>query len=288
MVIGGGLPLVSVPEDPFLRKTLFCALALLVFAGQVLAESTLTLDLETPGLSNASPASEAAKAALQVTTVKAQPAERKPIARVGVVTAGRGSIYSRQSTRSRVYSICAKSTPLAVTGQSGSWYGVLMIDGSTGWMQASKIKLLDYGVMEVQTTRGSYASRGGFDRSSAESRNGVVQTALQYLGVPYVYGGNSSASGMDCSAFVKAVFSQYGISLPRTAREQASVGTPVSWEQVQPGDRLYFAARHDYVDHCGIYIGNGYFVHASAARGGVGIDTLTSKFYANSLVAAMR
>ena len=271
-----------------MRYVLLCALVLFASAGSALAEDVLTLELETPGLSTSTPTSEAKEPPPQITTVTAKPAERKPIARLGLVAVDRGDIHSRRSTRSRVYSVCPKDTPLAITKQSGSWYGVLMIDGSTGWIQASKVKLLDYGVVQVQTSRGAYPSRGGWDRGRQQSDNPIVQVALQYLGVPYVYGGNSPSSGMDCSAFVKKVFSHFGINLPRTAREQATVGTPVSGDQLQPGDRLYFAAKHDYVDHCGIYLGGGYFIHASAARGGVAVDSLVSGFYSRCLVAAMR
>ena len=111
---------------------------------------------------------------------------------------------------------------------------------------------------------------------------------MQYAGVPYVYGGTSTTSGMDCSAFVRSVFGQYGVNLPRTARAQAQVGASVPFDQLQPGDRLYFACKNPYPDHCGIYAGNGYFIHCSARKGGVAIDSLATDFFARSLVTARR
>jgi cell wall-associated NlpC family hydrolase len=163
-----------------------------------------------------------------------------------------------------------------------------MVDGSTGWVQQKKVTLLDYGFTPPKTSRGKLQSRSSDTPRYEAAGNAIVQTALQYTGVPYVYGGNSTTSGIDCSAFVKMVFSQYGVTLPRTAREQSNVGSSVSPEDIQPGDRLYFACKHNYPDHCGIYMGNGYFIHASASRGGVAVDKLSGRLYSKSLVAIMR
>ena len=87
----------------------------------------------------------------------------------------------------------------------------------------------------------------------------AVDVAQQYLGVPYVWGGESP-SGFDCSGLVQYVYGRLGIDLPRTAAEQAQVGQPVaSLADSRPGDLLAF---HDPVDHIGIYAGNGLMVVA--------------------------
>ena len=59
-------------------------------------------------------------------------------------------------------------------------------------------------------------------------------------------------------------------------------------DQLRPGDRLYFSCKYSYVDHCGIYAGNGYFIHSSVSRKGVGVDSLSSDYYWRSLVTARR
>ena len=274
------------PEEMLLKYTLLCALAFLAYAQPAPADGVITLQLETPGLQASAQKPEPEQSAPKVTTVTAQAVAQKTIGRVALVTADRASIYARQSSRSRVYAVCCKDTPLAVVASPGAWYGVLMIDASTGWIRSNKIKLLNYGVVASPRATGTYAYRGGWEERPAG--NGIVQTALQYLGVPYRYGGSSASSGIDCSAFVKAVFARFGVNLPRVSRDQANVGTPVSWEDLQPGDRLYFACKNPYVDHCGIYMGSGYFIHASASRGGVAVENLSSKYYSQSLVAAMR
>ena len=87
----------------------------------------------------------------------------------------------------------------------------------------------------------------------------AVDVAQQFLGVPYVWGGESPA-GFDCSGLVQYVYGQLGVDLPRTAAEQARVGQPVaSLADARPGDLLAF---HDPVDHIGIYAGNGLMVVA--------------------------
>jgi len=87
----------------------------------------------------------------------------------------------------------------------------------------------------------------------------AVDVAQQFLGVPYVWGGESP-SGFDCSGLVQYVYGQLGVSLPRVAADQARVGQPVaSLADARPGDLLAF---HDPVDHIGIYAGNGLMVVA--------------------------
>jgi len=87
---------------------------------------------------------------------------------------------------------------------------------------------------------------------------GVVAIALQYLGVPYVWGGSSPSTGFDCSGFVAYVFAQIGVSLPHHAASQYGYGTPVPYDQLAPGDLVFFSG----LGHVGIYIGDGQFVHA--------------------------
>jgi cell wall-associated NlpC family hydrolase len=178
----------------------------------------------------------------------------------------------------------AQGTPLAIKSEYGSWYAVLMIDGSLGWIQKSAVRMLDFNVVR----RDSEAP----DAQSVEpSRlaSAVLQEAQRYLGVPYVWGGNGG-SGLDCSGLVKNCFARFGITLPRRASEQARVGKPVplSLSELQPGDRLYFAVKRASIDHTGIYLGNGYFIHASMSRGKVAVDPLSKPLYSRNLVAARR
>jgi len=87
----------------------------------------------------------------------------------------------------------------------------------------------------------------------------VVLTALQYLGVPYVWGGESP-SGFDCSGLTKYVFAQYGVELPHFAASQFNMGTPVALEDLQPGDLLFWGP--GYPHHVAMYIGNNQYIEA--------------------------
>lgn len=208
------------------------------------------------------------------TTSSKQSKKEVAVGRVGIIIASKANIRSYPSSRGRIYFSCPKDTYLAILGEYSKWYGVLMVDSSTGWVEKSKVSLLDYQVMGSPSKPGGVGGR-------------VVQTALKYLGIPYVWGGYSFG-GLDCSGFVKAVFASHGVGLPRVAREQAMTGAAVGWNQLQPGDRLYFACKGGAIDHAGIYMGNGLFIHSSVSRGGVAVDNITKPFYMNSLVAARR
>jgi cell wall-associated NlpC family hydrolase len=111
---------------------------------------------------------------------------------------------------------------------------------------------------------------------------GVVGIAMQYLGIPYVYGG-ASPSGFDCSGFVMYVFGQVGVSLPHNAAAQYGYGMPVPRDQLQPGDLVFFNG----LGHVGIYVGGGSFIHSPHTGDVVKISTL-SGWYSSTWVGARR
>lgn len=180
-------------------------------------------------------------------------------------------------------------TYVALTRESGEWFGVLMADHSTGWIRKSDINLLDYEVVGPSSPQ--HPALPDFAAASAQVAQGgaaaVLNAAYRFLGVPYKYGGGSTG-GIDCSAFVQRCFQVLGISLPRTAHEQYQLGTPVPPEQLQAADRLYFASRGGQIIHTGIYISNGWFIHASSSRHGVAISRLTEPMYSRMFAGARR
>jgi peptidoglycan endopeptidase LytE len=95
--------------------------------------------------------------------------------------------------------------------------------------------------------------------------------------------------GIDCSAFVKKIYSFFDISLPRTAREQAGVGKRIARNDLEVGDLVFFNTRRRAFGHVGIYIGNNEFVHAAAGRArAVKVDTLGKPYYDKHFVKAVR
>ncbi|MBC8102502.1 MAG: C40 family peptidase [Cytophagales bacterium] len=243
--------------------------------------------------------------------------------RVGVVRAEQAIMRREYDPTSRILSKVPQGTNLALVYEAGQFYGVLMADNSVGWVAKSAIQMIDYQVqitpppgsaLAVAAANSAAAETGGETTTpgteaaappaleapptaptapelaaGASSRAyPLLQEAFTYMGVPYVWGG-VSRSGLDCSGFVQKVFRSQGFSLPRVAADQAKVGQLVEWSDLSPGDRIYFdMGNKGRVSHTGIYLGNGYFIHASTNHRRVDVDALTKPNYYKALVCARR
>ena len=119
------------------------------------------------------------------------------------------------------------------------------------------------GTRRSETTAGASAAR-------------VLATGDRYVGIRYLYGGESPTAGFDCSGFVQYVFARHGIELPRTSRQQAGSGRVVASGDLRPGDLMLFASTVGRIDHVAIYAGDGRILHSSASGEGVGYDDLSS------------
>lgn len=123
-------------------------------------------------------------------------------------------------------------------------------------------------------------------KSIADARNQVVQETMKYLSIPYLWGGTSPKTGLDCSGFVQLVFSKAGLNLPRVARDQFSASLYLKSNAVLPGDMIFFSMKRpgsSHVDHIGIYVGKGFFVHASVSNG-IHIDSVTNPYYYSRII----
>jgi cell wall-associated NlpC family hydrolase len=125
---------------------------------------------------------------------------------------------------------------------------------------------------------------GGILARTSRIAEGLTRSALRFLGVPYVFGGTSTA-GFDCSGFVQHVFAMMGIGLPRTADAQYDVGRPTLGGP-RAGDLVFFDT-YGGVSHVGIYLGGGKFVHASSSHG-VMVSRLSDSYWASRYVGAKR
>lgn len=110
-----------------------------------------------------------------------------------------------------------------------------------------------------------------YGQGVSDVRVDLCQYAKQFLGNPYVWGGTSLTKGADCSGFVQSIFKNYGVSLPRTSREQAKKGTEIDASELKAGD-LIFYAKGGTINHVAIYIGSGQVIHASSPKTGIKIS----------------
>lgn len=118
----------------------------------------------------------------------------------------------------------------------------------------------------------------GTEFLSKREVSSIIATAKNYMGVPYVWGGDTPDEGFDCSGYLEYVFAQNGIRIPRTADIQYNLGRLVKPSQLETGDLVFFTTYEPGASHCGIYLGNGNFIHASTTRG-VGIDNLDNSYW---------
>ena len=131
----------------------------------------------------------------------------------------------------------------------------------------------------------------GSSSTSLSKRANIIRLAKTKLGKRYVWGAVGKRGTFDCSGFTNYVYKKNGIRIPRTSFNQSKYGAYVSRNNLQKGDLIFFdtSKRHKgYVNHVGIYLGNGKFIHASSAKKKVVITSLKKKFYSQCYVGARR
>ncbi|WP_310153708.1 C40 family peptidase [Luteimonas sp. 3794] len=118
---------------------------------------------------------------------------------------------------------------------------------------------------------------------------GLLKRALSFIGTPYRWGGSSPDSGFDCSGLVGYVFrTALGIELPRVSRDMAQNGERVERTALTAGDLVFFGRRGNRIDHVGIYLGDGRFVHAPRTGKDVMVSELDSGYWATRFKSARR
>lgn len=199
----------------------------------------------------------------------------------------------------------AENTPLEVIGEEGSWYKVNTSEGEAYVSKdvlVEEKKVTDRGSVDRSEAEEAYekedSKTSNSSSSSAKARE-IVEYAKEFLGVPYVYGG-ASPSGFDCSGFTMYVFDHFGISMGHGAQMQSREGSAVKADKsskssllnnLEVGDLVFFLDYEtmDEIGHCGIYIGDGEFIHASSGSGYcVKINSLLPGEYYNTRYCAAR
>ena len=133
----------------------------------------------------------------------------------------------------------------------------------------------------------SYAVSKHQKSGLASIRNEIVTRAHSFLGLPYRWGGHTPEKGFDCSGLTMAVYDLVGLHLPRTSLAQFRSGTPVSRENLDLGDLVFFLSQSkNRISHVGIYTGNGNFVHAPGKDKIIRVESLSNQYFRNRYAGA--
>jgi len=117
----------------------------------------------------------------------------------------------------------------------------------------------------------------------------ILMQAMGLVGIAYRFGGNSPATGFDCSGLIRYVFQRsVGMDLPRTAAEQARSGKAVTRDDLQTGDIVFFNTRGFANSHSGIYLGKGKFIHAPSSGKSISISDMNESYWTTRFNGARR
>lgn len=206
----------------------------------------------------------------------------------GVVNADVLNVRSKSNTSSEILTKLKKGDIVEIFEQSGDWYRISIAEDRYGWIHIDYITIreekVSRGAEEVlQTTAEDIVVDTNLDL-----RQQIIDYSKKLIGIKYVYGG-SSTKGFDCSGFVSYVYKKFGMTLPRASKDMGSGGTSVKKADLQMGDLVFFDTNGGLngINHVGIYIGSGKFIHASSSIGRkVTISSLNDKYYSKTYMRA--
>ncbi len=197
--------------------------------------------------------------------------------KTGIIKGKNVNVRSKPAKTAKIVA-AVSNKKINILTQSGDWYKI-SAGKTTGWV------LKDFVTVSSGSTKTASSSSS---KTFSSLRSKLVLSSRGYLGVRYVYGG-SSPSGFDCSGFTSYIYKKNGIKIERTASAQANQGKYVSKSNLQSGDLVFFdtnGGKTKKINHAGIYIRNGKFIHASSSKKGryVKINDLKTGFYAKAYV----
>lgn len=197
------------------------------------------------------------------------------------------------TTDSKVLGKFGSGEEIAVHYRVGDWYNISQ-EGIEGFVhkdyvvseflellpekQLSQVKRIDPSNPTIKTADSSKNSQSVASKPASNGSVGdrIVADAKQFVGNPYVYGGNSLTNGVDCSGFVQQIMKRHDISVSRSSRSQyAGDGYAISRDSIQKGDLLFYGYK-GVVSHVAIYIGNGQIIHANDEATGIKISSAFS------------
>ena len=182
------------------------------------------------------------------------------------VSDGNLTVRMEPNENGPVLTAVANGEELEVEEALGKWVKI-NLDGNIAFVSA------DYVTIDKSLRTAMSISELIYGSGVNSIRAEICNYAQKFIGNPYVWGGTSLTKGADCSGFVQTIYATYGVSLPRVAAAQATVGRSVSLSDALPGDLVFYSSG-GYIDHVGIYIGNGQIVNAASRRSGICIKAV--------------
>jgi cell wall-associated NlpC family hydrolase len=236
--------------------------------------------------------------------------------RYAIITGDVVAVRRRPNTSAAKVTSVESGEPVTLLDRESGWYKLRTENGDQGWVKGTYLKALstqavaravkhaDTRVAMVADTDGlskkkkstkvtpKKAAPKSSTRVAMKSTNSTVETLLEkansFRGTRYSWGG-MSRSATDCSGFTSQVFRAIGVKIPRTAMEQSGIGHPIPKGQLKPGDLVFFrTGRSVRINHVGIYIGSGHFIHASSGGGQVMESSLSEGYYLRCYATARR
>ncbi|MCT4542098.1 MAG: SH3 domain-containing protein [Vallitalea sp.] len=182
---------------------------------------------------------------------------KKEAKQVASVKANILNVRQQPSTSSKKIGQVYRYNTFEIINELQDWVSIKTYNGSIGYIYKKYVDITD----ELTIT------------NTSNKNQQVINYAKQFVGNPYVWGGNSLTRGVDCSGFTQQVMKKYGINISRTARTQINNGYRVSKKDLLPGDLIFFGYNNK-ITHVALYMGNNQIVHARNKKYGIVIDNL--------------
>lgn len=183
---------------------------------------------------------------------------------VATVTTETLRVREFATTDSKIISTVSQDEELYIVEELDGWLKV-ELDNFQGYISS------EYVTTAVSLKTGNTMKELTYGDGISDTRVDLVNFALQFVGNPYVWGGESLTNGVDCSGFTMKVYERYGVYLPHYSASQPSYGVKISRSELKPGDLIFYSSSNR-IDHVAIYIGNGQVVHAANTRDGIKIS----------------
>lgn len=209
----------------------------------------------------------------------------------GYVNATSLNFRSQPNTSCYILSSVTQGSQIDLLSFDGSWYKARLSSGEIGYVSGDYISLnpVEYAVVSIPDLNIPYVPKVDPTDETYSLGSQIVETAYEYLGTPYRYA-TDGPDTFDCSGFTMYVMNQYGITLPHQSGSQYLYGFEVSQMELIPGDLVFFSSNSNSgVAHVGIYVGEGYFIHASSGKAySVTVSSLFDDYYTRHYLGAKR